>query len=192
MFKKHLFLLLSLVGVSLSAQADEDINYTLAPGDTISISVYGEDDLSIKELQIDIREIIEYPYLDKISTKGKTLNQLQEEITNGLKGRVLIHPKVSVTIFEYRNFYVNGVVNKPGGYEYEPGLTVEKAVSLAGGFVAQYRKSKGIYITRASETKHMSEEELIEYLDTQEESRTSDKVGPGDSIYVVSSLFGGR
>lgn len=192
MFKKHLFLLLSLFGMSLCAQADEEINYTLAPGDSISISVYGEEDLSIEELQIDIREVIEYPYLGKVSTKGKTLNQLQEEITQGLKGRVLIHPKVSVNIFEYRNFYVNGVVNKPGGYEYEPGLTVEKAVSLAGGFMAQYRKSKGIFITRASETKHMSEEELIEYLDTQEESRTSDKVGPGDSIYVVSSLFGGR
>ncbi|MGF1753489.1 polysaccharide export protein [Vibrio makurazakiensis] len=192
MFKKYILSIFTLIGVSIGVQADEGTHYTLAPGDAISISVYGEEDLSIEELRIDTRQMVEYPYLDKISTKGKTLNQLQEEITTGLKGRVLINPKVSVNIFSYRNFYINGVVNKPGGYEYEPGLTVEKAVSLAGGFIAKYRKSKGIYITRSNETKNLSEEELADYLDDQEESRISDKVGPGDTVYIVSSLFGGK
>jgi polysaccharide export outer membrane protein len=41
---------------------------------------------------------------------------------------------VTIAIEEYRNFYVNGMVEKPGGYPFAPGLTVRKAISIAGGF----------------------------------------------------------
>jgi polysaccharide export outer membrane protein len=30
-------------------------------------------------------------------------------------------------------FYVSGFVRNPGGYELQPGMTVEQAISLAGG-----------------------------------------------------------
>ncbi|WP_117232534.1 polysaccharide biosynthesis/export family protein [Vibrio maerlii] len=190
MFKRTILLLLALAGTSVNAVAAENGNYILGPGDVINITVYGEEDLTIEERRIDTREMLEYPYLDKISTKGKTPDQLQQEITNGLKGRVLINPRVSVSIDQYRNFYINGVVNKPGAYEYQPGLTVEQAVSIAEGFTAKYRNSKGIYIIRANETKNMDGDELEAYLEEQKESRLSDRVGPGDTVYIVTRLFG--
>jgi len=45
-------------------------------------------------------------------------------------------------IEEYRNFFVNGMVEKPGGYPFSPGLTVRKAISLAGGFKERASREK--------------------------------------------------
>ncbi len=163
--------------------------YPLAAGDTIRIAVYGEKDLSFDEYLIDGSESIDYPYLGTISLREKTVKNLQELITNGLRGDYLIDPKVTVNIVRYRNIYVNGVVNKPGGYEYQPDLTIQKAIALAGGFFAKYRKTKGIYLTKDGETEGLSQEQIQELLKDKPESDLNDAVGPGDTIYVVSSFW---
>jgi polysaccharide biosynthesis/export protein VpsN len=168
-----------------SAQAD----YTLGAGDSIRIAVYGEEDLTFDELLIDSSETIDYPYLGNISLKTKTLKDLQELITNGLKDSYLIDPKVTVNIVKYRNIYVNGVVNKPGGYEYQPGLTVQNSIALAGGFIAKYRKTKGIYITKSNETDGLSQQQVDDLLKNKKEAGLNDLVGPGDTVYVVSSFW---
>ena len=36
-------------------------------------------------------------------------------------------------MIEYRPFYIHGEVKKPGGYPYQPGMTINQAVALAGG-----------------------------------------------------------
>ncbi len=41
---------------------------------------------------------------------------------------------MTVTITEYRPFYINGEVKNLGSYAYRKGLTVQKSVTLAGGF----------------------------------------------------------
>ena len=41
---------------------------------------------------------------------------------------------VNVSISQYRQFFINGEVKSPGAYPYVPGLTVRKAISIAGGF----------------------------------------------------------
>ncbi|MDC0612065.1 polysaccharide export protein [Vibrio sp.] len=163
--------------------------YRLGAGDTIKISVYGEPDLSYEELIIDSGETIDYPYLGTINLKGKTLSQVRDIITSGLKGSYLIDPKVTINMVKYRNIYVNGVVNAPGGYEYQPGLTVQKAIALAGGFLAKYRKTKGIYLTRENETDGMTDAQIKELLQNKDEVDLNDVVHPGDTIYVVSSFW---
>ncbi len=42
-------------------------------------------------------------------------------------------PDTAVEIAVYRPFYISGAVDKPGEYAFRPGLTVGKAVALAGG-----------------------------------------------------------
>jgi polysaccharide biosynthesis/export protein VpsN len=164
-------------------------DYTLGAGDTIRISVYGEEDLSVNGVLIDSGESLEYPYLGTIVIKNKTLRDLQEMITSGLRNGYLIDPKVTVNMVKYRNIYVNGVVNKPGGYEYQPDLTVEKAISLAGGFLAKYRKTKGIYLTKQSEVKGLNQDQIQDLLKNKKTADLSAPVNPGDTIYVVSSFW---
>ncbi|WP_434567161.1 polysaccharide biosynthesis/export family protein [Vibrio chagasii] len=194
MFKKlfgSLVVMLTVFAFTASyAKADPTL-YTLTAGDTISITVYGEDNLTIEELKIDNRETVDYPYLGKITLGGKTLEQLQQEITKGLKGNVLINPKVNVSIVEYRNIYVNGLVNKPGGYEYEPDLTVQEAISLAGGVLTKYRRSAKVYLISEGEYEGYTSEELSKAFesDTEDEVALYQKIKPGDTLHVIGSFW---
>ena len=106
--------------------------YTLASGDVVQIKVFGEDDLSLK-IALNDEGNIAYPLLGELPVTGLTVRALERLIYDGLKGRYLINPKVSVSVAEYRKFFVNGEVNNPGGYAYIPGLTLRKAIALSGG-----------------------------------------------------------
>ncbi|BBM66535.1 capsular polysaccharide biosynthesis protein [Vibrio alfacsensis] len=151
-------------------------NYTIGAGDKIQIVVYGEEDLSIDELYIDNGGKFDYPYLGQLSAINKTTEQLKTEITRGLIGDYLISPKVRVSIVGFRSIYVNGEVKKPGGYEYQPGLTVDKAIALAGGFTDRASRSK-VYIAQAGKDELKNKVKL------------SSTVSPGDIIVIEQSFF---
>jgi polysaccharide export outer membrane protein len=116
--------------------------YKLGMGDVISVQVVGEDDLKREKVRLSDAGTLSFPYLGEIRVKGMTVGELEDFIAKGLKGRYLLNPQVTVTISEYRNFFVNGLVEKPGGYPYVPGLTVRKAISIAGGFKERASKEK--------------------------------------------------
>jgi polysaccharide export outer membrane protein len=115
--------------------------YRLGAGDVISIYVVGEDDLKRERVRLNDAATIQYPVLGEIRILGLTIGELEQRITSGLKGRYLVNPKVVVNIEEYRPFFINGEVGKPGGYPYVPGLTLLKAITIAGGFKDRASKS---------------------------------------------------
>ncbi len=116
-------------------------DYVLGTGDMIRIQVYDEEDLYL-ESRVSDRGTISYPFLGELKVTGFTSKQLAGTITSKLKGDYLINPKVSVDIMEYREFYVNGEVEDPGGFPFQPGVTVRKAISIAGGFKERASKEK--------------------------------------------------
>jgi len=131
-----------LLGSPLPGAASELSSYKLGAGDVISIRVLGEDDLRRERVKLSDAGTLSFPVLGELQVKGMTVGDLEDLITRGLKGRYLVNPQVTVSIDEYRNFYVNGMVEKPGGYPYSPGLTVRKAVSIAGGFKERAARDK--------------------------------------------------
>ena len=161
-----------------SAQESGSIsNYRLASGDVISIQVLGEEDLKRERIRLSDAATISYPILGEIKLFGKTVAELEAFIRDGLKGRYLVNPQVTVTIVEYRNYFINGQVEKPGGYQYSPGLTVRKAVSIAGGFRERASKEK-IYI--------ISDDDRSQ---TPKRVDQNTVVKPGDIITVEESFF---
>lgn len=151
--------------------------YRLASGDVITIRVLGEDDLSKEKVRLTDAGTISYPPLGELSVLGLTTGDLERIVTNGLKGRFLVNPRVSVQIEEYRPFYINGMVDKPGAYPFTPGLTVRKAASLAGGLRERASVNK-IFIIRdgdPSQRPHKAD------LNTT--------VLPGDIVTVEESFF---
>ena len=52
-----------------------------------------------------------------------------------------------MSIVRHRNFYVGGEVKTPGGYPYEDGLTIQKAITMAGGFTEKSDRT-GLTVTR--------------------------------------------
>ena len=129
---------------SLVSAANDVANpqqYLLGTGDMIRIQVYDEEDLYL-ETRVSDTGTISYPFLGELNVKGMSLADMEALITSRLKGDYLINPKVSIDMMEYRQFYVNGEVEDAGGFPYQPGLTVRKAISLAGGFKERASKDK--------------------------------------------------
>ena len=152
-------------------------SYLLGAGDVISIRVFGEDDLTKEKVKLTDAGTIFYPVLGEIKVLGMTVGNLQRIVADGLRGRFLVNPRVSVNVDEYRPFYINGMVQKTGAYAYQPGLTVRKAAALAGGFLERASTSK---IT------------IIREGDPEQRSQKADlntDIGPGDVISVGESFF---
>lgn len=150
--------------------------YRLGPGDVINISVYGEDDLSRQKYRVPDSGLIMYPF-GEVRALGLTLSELEVRIADGLRGKYLVNPRVSVSMDEYRPFFINGLVERPGAYPYKSGLTVRTAVSIAGGFKERASQSN-IFVQRESDVLH-----------TQTRITLDAQVGPGDTITVEESFF---
>ncbi len=157
--------------------ASEQDVYTLGTGDTIQILVYGEDDLSL-EAQLGDSGVLNYPFLGELKLSGMSVSEAEQMISQGLLGDYLIDPKVTVSVVEYRQFFINGEVGRPGGFAFQPGLTVAKAVSLAQGFTERANK-KAIYILSDKDTS----------FEKRKRVRLTTPVRPGDIITVEQSFF---
>ncbi|OMG54870.1 capsular biosynthesis protein [Azonexus hydrophilus] len=151
--------------------------YRLYAGDVLNIRVLGEEELSKEKVRLTDAGTLSLPALGEVRALGLTTGELERAVEDGLRGRYLVNPKVSVSIEEYRPFYINGMVEKPGGYPYQPGLTVRKAASLAGGFRERASLSK-IYIIRESDPAQRSQRVDLNTF-----------VLPGDILTVDESFF---
>ena len=177
---RHLCFLCSIVLLlsipDLIWAAGSSLQYKLGTGDMVRIQVYDEEDLYL-EARVSDGGTISYPFLGELTVSLSTPAQLESFISKKLQGHYLVNPKVSVDILEYRPFYVNGEVEDPGGFPFQPGITVRKAVSVAGGFKERASKDK-IFIIR---------DESIEKKPVK--IGVDELVRPGDIITVEESFF---
>lgn len=167
------FLLCLLTPLSFAADSPR---YQIGPGDLLSINVFGEEDLSLKEVRVATNSTISFPLLGEVSVRNMNVKEFESELIRLLKDGYLKKPVVTVSVIEYRLFYVNGEVKKPGGYSFVDGLTVQKAVALAGGFTE-----------RASKDKIIIEFESVPGKVNKADLNTA--VNPGDIITVDESFF---
>jgi polysaccharide export outer membrane protein len=177
-----LFAVLALAFGAAGARAEDDAavpaDYRLGSGDKVSIVVFGEPELS---LQVALNEAgrFNYPFLGEIAAAGKTTSDVEAALVAGLKGDYLLDPRVSVTIVEYRPFFMSGQVGRPGSYPYSPGMTVRKALTLAGGITDRGSERR---ITLLPESAKGAKSKARKVgLD--------DLVGPGDVITIGESFF---
>lgn len=152
-------------------------NYRLAPGDVISIRVMGEEELSREKVRLTDAGTVPMPAIGELRILGLTIGDVEKAVADALRGRYLVNPKVSVFIDEYRPFYMNGMVGKPGMYPYQPGMSVRKAASLAGGFHERASMRK-IFVIRESDSSK-----------TPQRVEVDAEIFPGDIVTVEESFF---
>jgi protein involved in polysaccharide export with SLBB domain len=172
----------TLLLLTLPTQAQESdsvSSYILNTGDHVQITVFEEPDLSVSAI-LDDTGAISYPLLGEVKVRGLTARQLESKITESLRGPYLINPRVNVSIKEYRPYFVRGEVSGPGSYPFKPGLTVEKAVSMAGGFSTRASKSK-FYIVSDDSSGNEGKKRRSATLDS--------RIRPGDIIHIEQSFF---
>ena len=168
--------LVSLPGLTSFSVAAEKQRYSLGPGDLLSINVFGEDDLSLKKIRVSTYGTISFPLLGEVSVRNMSALELEGVLIRQLKDGYLKKPVVTVSVIEYRLFYINGEVKKPGGYNFIDGLTIQKAVALAGGFTERASKDEITIETEAAPGKI-------------NKAGLNDAVNPGDVITIDESFF---
>ena len=111
----------------------QDVSYKVLPGDLLQVSVWKEPDLQL-ELLVRPDGEISYPLAGAISTRDKSVSDLQTELTARL-ARFITDPIVTVSIKEVlgNKIYVIGQVNNPGVFIVNPQVDVLQALSMAGG-----------------------------------------------------------
>lgn len=159
-----------------ATSSDISGSYKLSPADAVDVQVFGEADLS-KEYVISENGTISFPLLGTLKIAGLKASQIERLLVKRLQKGFLVNPRVNVTIRGYRPFFVSGQVQAPGSFKFEPGLTIRKALTMAGGFTERASKSK-IYIV--SEGKSTGK---------PRKAKMDEPLRPGDVITVEESFF---
>jgi len=131
-----LLALVALVALLLPAVADAGDGprrYRLAPGDRLEILVHGHERLST-EATLDGAGAVSLGLVGRVRLAGLTVRQAGARIANAYEPDYLNDARVSVRVLNHEPVFVLGEVKEPGRYDYERGLTVMKAVALAGGY----------------------------------------------------------
>ncbi|RWX80911.1 exopolysaccharide biosynthesis protein [Neorhizobium lilium] len=115
----------------LTLSAAETTAYKVAAGDVLSVSVYGDAGLT-GLFTVSTDGTIGYPLLGNVIVVDKTVNQIGSEISRDLANYV-VNRSVAVAVKEYAPIYIVGDVQKPGKYEFRPGMIVLELFALAGG-----------------------------------------------------------
>lgn len=171
-------LILGMLLINSSAvYAEGNSTYKLASGDVIRINVFGETDLSFEELRLTDAGTFSYPFIGEVQAKGKTAAEIEQLIVDKLKGDYLVDPRVSVSVLQYREFFISGEVKTPGAYPFQPGLTLRRAVALAGG-LTERASDKRITIIRDNNPSRTPENATLDTL-----------VMPGDTITIDQGFF---
>ena len=150
--------------------------YRLDAGDRIRVIVYGQTDLS-NTYVVDQAGNIAMPLIGAVPARGRSTSQVEAEIARRLSKGFVRNPDVSVEIARYRPFFAMGEVNAAGQYPYVPGLTVQQAVAIAGGFTPR-ADTTAVQVTRSADGQIATAVLPL-----------GDAVLPGDTIYVRERHF---
>lgn len=150
--------------------------YVLDAGDRIRVTVFEQEALT-NTYAVGQGGYISFPLVGSIAARGYTANQVERQIADKLRNGYLRDPDVSVEIDRYRPIFVMGEVGAAGQYSYVPGMTVHKAVAVAGGFTPRANQAN-VDVTRNINGEVMTGRVV-----------TSDPLLPGDTIYVRERLF---
>jgi polysaccharide export outer membrane protein len=158
-----------------SAPNAEDV-YKISADDSLTIIVFGEKDLSFSGIKVGTDGNLSFPLIGDVPVSGLTTGQIEEKIETLLKEGYLKNPQATVSIKEYRSIYIYGEVRRPGAYPYQKGLTIEKAIVLAGGLTARASDEKSTVV-------HEGDPENV--IKTKRNAR----LRPGDIVTIEESFF---
>jgi len=150
--------------------------YRLGSGDKVSVNVFGESELSGEFLVGDDGQV-DLPLIGAVQATGQTVNEFQTAVVARYSQGYLKDPKVSISVLNYRPFFITGEVGKGGEYPYKAGLTIQNAVAIAGGYT--YRANTGKAFVRRAGADQEVPVELTQRI----------TLNPGDIVRIPERFF---
>src|SRR5437867_6878502 len=97
-----MMLLLASAVLGVDARAADKMDalstYRLNSGDVISIRVFGEEDFTREKIRLNDAGTVSFPILGEIPMLGRSVGEIETLVTDRLKVRYLVNPRVSVWI----------------------------------------------------------------------------------------------
>lgn len=151
-------------------------DYVLGPGDRLKITVFGQQELS-GEFLVSSGGTIDLPLIGETQASGRSASQFAIAVENGLRGDYLKDPNVNVQVVQFRPYYILGEVNRPGEYPFIDGLTVVKAIAVAGGYTYRANRSR-VFIKKA-----------MSAVENSVSGPETTMITPGDTVRVPERFF---
>lgn len=113
--------------------ANDPRTYLIGAQDSLKIFVFEEPALS-NSYKVGADGSFDYPYIGRVAAVGKTLRELEEEITQKLADGYVRKPQVTVEVdqFRSRNIFVMGEVRNASKYPLTGQMTLLEALVAAG------------------------------------------------------------
>jgi polysaccharide biosynthesis/export protein len=136
---------------SAGRPSDPRPGYTIGVGDVLRVVVWKEPDLTV-DATVRLDGMITMPLLGDVAAAGRGPGQLAAGLTAGLD-QFVEKPRVTVTVVQATSarVYVVGQMMRPGEFPLSGGLTVLKALALAGGF-KDFARPESIVIIREDQS----------------------------------------
>ncbi len=161
-------------------------DYRISPNDVLDINVYQFDKLS-RTVQVDGSGRVSLPLIGAVTAAGRTVSELEADITRRLGARYLQSPQVSVFVKESvgRQITVDGSVKKPGVYMLKGKTTLLQALAMAEG-LSDVGDTGSVTVMRMSNQQQVSAHYDLSSI--RSGSANDPLVYGGDTIVVDESI----
>ena len=181
---------------SLAFRYDADYQYKIRKDDKISISVWGDEELSVgsiygiynsnevygKWLMVDVNGNIEIPKIGTKNVLNKTVPELKDEIKTNLK-KWLVNPVIDVKVLN-KEITVLGEVKSPNVIKIDvDNVNLLQIISKAGGFDSYANIKKVKILRQEGENVRVTNLDLTTDADIL---NTNIMLHPGDIVIVPS------
>jgi polysaccharide export outer membrane protein len=117
--------------------AQEWMNYKLAPNDLLDFRVFQEPELDAV-VRISGDGQASFPLIGSLLIGGRTVSEASDLIRSRYRDGYLVNPQISLTVRSYAKklFTILGQVQKPGSYDMQGTnqITLLQAIGMAGGY----------------------------------------------------------
>ena len=140
--------IVALAALMTLAPAPARADYLLGPGDKLEIQVSAA---YKHRATVNADGQIVMPRIGNIKLVGLTLPAAEQRLQEAYRAKnILESAEVLLEVYEYRPFFMDGDVAKPGSYPYQPSITVRQAITLAGGLdMVRFRFGENPFVRAA-------------------------------------------
>ena len=185
-FLSLLFLLLpavSSVSAADRAGASDTGEYTVGPGDVLSINVYDHDELTVK-VRVSESGFITFPLVGDVRVGGLGISTAAKRIEKALADGYIIDPQVTIFVeqFKSKKVVVLGPVHDPGLVELKGPTTLLELISQVGGLTKNAGETATIKRQKNGKQKKISIDldQLIQHGDRKQNIR----IQGGDTVTI--------
>jgi polysaccharide export outer membrane protein len=108
--------------------------YKIGPLDIIEFSVFKVPELT-RTTQVGDSGVVNLPLIGEVEAAGRTVQEIERELTQKLGAKYLQSPQVSVTVKEYNSqrVTIEGAVKRPGVYPIRSKMSLLQMIATAEG-----------------------------------------------------------